>query len=175
MNSKHMTGIERSMKPEEIIVTKTDLSGKITYGNRTFFKFADYTEAECLGVQHNLVRHPEMPRSIFYLAWQTIKAGEELFAYINNRSKNGDFYWVFAHMTPSFDAGGGITGYHSNRRAPNKTVIKDSILPLYRELLAIERASGSPKDGMEKAADHVRAMLDSGRTTFNKYTLSLGA
>lgn len=169
-----LSGNEIYMQPNEIIVTKTDLSGKITYGNRTFFKFAGYTEKDCIGVQHNLVRHPEMPRSVFKTAWSTIQDGREIFAYVNNRAKNGDNYWVLAHMTPSRDSGGSINGYHSNRRAPDKRIITDTIIPLYDHLLKIERSASSPKDGLEKAVSDLQKTLADKQLTFNEFTLSLG-
>ena len=135
---KILTGVERTFDADEIIVTKTDLAGKMTYCNRTFLKLAGYEERECLGVQHNLIRHPEMPRSVFKLLWDTLQAGEEIFAYVNNRSKNGDHYWVFAHVTPSYGTEGQVIGYHSNRRVPNRAVIDEHIAPLYAKLLDIE-------------------------------------
>lgn len=177
MASKADTGFsgnEIYMQPDEIIVTKTDLSGKITYGNRTFFKFAGYTEKDCIGVQHNIVRHPEMPRSVFKTAWNTIQDGREIFAYVNNRSKNGDNYWVLAHMTPSRDSSGNINGYHSNRRAPDKRVVTDTVIPLYDHLLGIEKAASSPKDGLENAVAYLEKTLAEKNLTFNEYTLSLG-
>ncbi len=169
-----MSGTELFMQPDEIIVTKTDLSGKITYGNRTFFKFAGYTEKDCIGVQHNIVRHPEMPRTIFKAAWDSIKDGREIFAYVNNKSKNGDAYWVLAHMTPSRDSAGKIVGYHSNRRAPDQQIIKQTIIPLYDHLLKIEKASSSPKDGLANAYADLQKMLATKKQTLNEFTLSLG-
>ncbi|RCK38263.1 chemotaxis protein [Thalassospira profundimaris] len=169
-----LSGTEISLKPDEIIVTKTDLSGKITYGNRTFFKFAGYTEKECLGVQHNIVRHPDMPRVVFKAAWDTIQDGREIFAYVNNRSKNGDNYWVLAHMTPSRDANGKIVGYHSNRRAPDMKIVNETIIPLYNHYLQIERAAASPKDGLASAYADLQKMLAEKKQTFNEFTLSLG-
>ena len=65
-----------------------------------------------------------MPRCVFELLWNTVQDGKELFAYVNNRSSNGDNYWVFAHVTPSFDTTGNIVGYHSNRRVPNREVLE---------------------------------------------------
>jgi PAS domain S-box-containing protein len=169
-----MSGKEMLLKPDEIIVTKTDLSGKITYGNRTFFKFAGYTEKDCIGVQHNIVRHPDMPRSVFKAAWDTIQDGREIFAYVNNRSKNGDNYWVLAHMTPSRSSDGKIVGYHSNRRAPDKKIIDEMITPLYDHLLKIERSAASPKEGLEAAYADLKKMLAEKKQTFNEFTLSLG-
>ena len=75
------------------------------------------------GQAHNIIRHPDMPRCVFDLLWKTIAGGEEIFAYVKNMAKNGDHYWVFAHVTPTFDAGGRIMGYHSNRRVPERGAV----------------------------------------------------
>lgn len=173
-SEKIMTGRELTMAPDEIIVTKTDPTGKIRYGNRTFFKFAGYEPSECLGVQHNIIRHPEMPRSVFKLFWDTIQSGEEIFAYVNNRSKNGDFYWVLAHVTPNRDTSGNILGFHSNRRAPNRAVLRDHIEPLYNQLLDVERRASSPKDGLAAGEKVIQELLHKNGVTFNQLMFSLG-
>jgi PAS domain S-box-containing protein len=97
----HLTGVERTFVENEIIVSKTDLKGRITYANDVFIKLAGFTETELLGQPHSIIRHPEMPRCVFKLLWDTIAEGGEIFAYVVNRSKNGDHYWVFAHVTPT--------------------------------------------------------------------------
>ena len=173
--SPSLTGVERAFDADEIIVTKTDLKGKITYGNRTFFRLAGYSEKECIGSQHNIIRHPEMPRCVFKLLWDTLESGSEIFAYVNNRSKNGDNYWVFAHVTPSFDGSGNVIGYHSNRRVPSKQVLSRHIIPLYRQLLDVERGSASPRIGMEAALGIVKNLLKESRVGFNQLMFSLGA
>ena len=109
------SGQESPFGADEIIVSKTDPKGRITYANDVFLRVSHYREAEVMGQPHNLIRHPDMPHSIFKFMWQTIQGGEEIFAYVLNMARNGDHYWVFAHVTPSFDALGGIAGYHSNR------------------------------------------------------------
>lgn len=88
----HVTGKEVFFKPEEIIVSKTDLKGRITYANRVFLDISGFTEAELLGKPHSILRHPEMPRCVFKLLWDTIQNGSEIFAYVINRCKNGDHY-----------------------------------------------------------------------------------
>ena len=103
-----LTGIERKFADDDIIVSKTDLKGRITYANQIFLEIAGYTEKEVLGQPHSMIRHPGMPRCVFKLLWQTIEAGHEIFAYVVNRAKNGDHYWVYAHVTPSFDSTGKI-------------------------------------------------------------------
>jgi PAS domain S-box-containing protein len=132
---------------EEIIVSKTDLKGRITYANDIFLNVAGFTEAEVLGQPHSLVRHPTMPRSVFKFLWDTIEAKTEIFAYVKNMAKNGDHYWVLAHVTPSLDANGAITGYHSNRRVPDRSALA-KIEPIYAALLAEEKRHSNAKDGM---------------------------
>ena len=102
------TGKEVFFPAGELIVSKTDLKGRITYANSTFCHIAGYSEAELLGQPHSIIRHPDMPRAVFRLVWDTIAAGREIFGYVKNMARSGDHYWVFAHVTPSFDAQGNI-------------------------------------------------------------------
>jgi PAS domain S-box-containing protein len=131
------SGRERTFNEEEIIVSKTDPQGRITYANDVFLRVAGYTESEVIGQPHSIIRHPAMPRCVFKLLWDTIATGQEIFAYVLNLAKNGDHYWVFAHVTPTFGPNGQIIGHHSNRRLPNRSAI-EQIEPLYRDLLAEE-------------------------------------
>jgi len=143
-----LTGFERILAPDDIIVSKTDTKGLITYANRTFLDIAGYTEKEVLGRPHNIIRHPDMPRTVFKLLWDTIEQGQEIFAYVVNRAKNGDHYWVFAHVTPTFDAKtGAIVSYHSSRRSPQRPAV-DAIIPVYRALLDEEARHASIKNAM---------------------------
>ncbi len=169
-----VTGKERTFREDEIIVSKTDLDGKITYGNRTFFKLADMSEKDCLHSQHNIVRHPDMPRTIFNLLWDTIKDGQEIFAYVMNRSSNGDHYWVFAHVTPSRDGSGNIVGYHSNRRVPNRKPLDEHIIPLYKQILNAEKSASSPKEGIEAGSKIINDLLAEKKTGFNELMFALG-
>ncbi|MDD4944078.1 MAG: PAS domain-containing protein, partial [Rhodoferax sp.] len=107
---------ERLMRDDDFIVSKTDLKGRITYCNRIFVEFSGYSEHELLGAQHNIVRHPDMPRGVFKFLWDTLEIRKECFAYVKNMSKDGSFYWVFANITPDFDVHGEPQGYFSVRR-----------------------------------------------------------
>jgi PAS domain S-box-containing protein len=132
------TGEARTFAADELIVSKTDLRGVITYANDVFLRISRYEPDEVIGRPHNLIRHPEMPRSVFALLWQTLSEGRELFAYINNLASDGAHYWVLAHVTPSYSADGAVTGYHSNRRRPSPGAIR-TITPLYQRLVEEER------------------------------------
>ena len=77
---------------DEFIVSKTDLKGKITYGNALFIKMSGYDEPELIGQPHNILRHEDMPAIVFKLLWNRIQAGKEIFAYVKNKTKKGDYY-----------------------------------------------------------------------------------
>lgn len=167
-----LTGKERRFLPDEFIVSKTDAKGIVTYANDVFLRIADYSIDEVLGKPHNLIRHPHMPRCVFKLLWQQIKAGKEIFAYVVNRTKFGDHYWVLAHVTPSFDAAGDIIGYHSNRRAPKpETVAK--VEPLYKQLREMEDSASTPQSGVEASMLALQSWVDKNGGNYDELILSL--
>lgn len=134
--------VERVMREDDFIVSMTDLKGRITYGNRIFIEFSGYCESELLGVQHNIIRHPDMPRGVFKLLWDKIQNREECFAYVKNMSKDGGFYWVFANVTPIFDQrGDNVLGYLSVRRKPKQSGVQ-TVSGLYAAMLEAEKKAG---------------------------------
>jgi PAS domain S-box-containing protein len=133
---------ERVMREDDFLVSKTDLKGRITYGNRIFIEYSGYSEAELLGTQHNIIRHADMPRGVFKFLWDTLQARKECFAYVKNRSKDGGFYWVFANVTPSFHADGSVAGYFSVRRKPRASGVA-AVSGLYRQMLEAEQRAGT--------------------------------
>jgi PAS domain S-box-containing protein len=157
MNRTTPTGREVFFGDEEIIVSKTDTKGRITYANDVFLKVAGYRANEVLGMPHSMIRHPEMPRCVFQLLWDTIQKGDEIFAYVVNLAKNGDHYWVLAHVTPTFDAAGKVIGFHSNRRTPDRSAI-DAIRPIYARLCEIEGRHASKRDGIAAATEELLAL-----------------
>ncbi|HYH20674.1 MAG TPA: PAS domain-containing protein [Azospirillum sp.] len=167
-----LTGVERFFDADEVIVSKTDLKGRITYANRVFQRIAGYTEDELLGAPHSIVRHPDMPRCVFKLLWDTLAAEKEIFAYVVNRARNGDHYWVFAHVTPSYDDKGAVVGYHSSRRVPERAAI-DKVVPLYRTLLDIEESHADRKQGMEAAFGTVVKLLTEKGIGYDEFVFSL--
>ena len=132
---------ELTFLDSEIIVSKTDTKGKLTYGNELFLKLAGYEEKNIIGAPHNIVRHPDMPKVIFEMLWSYIQDGKEIYAYVVNKSKDGDYYWVLANVTPSYDAKNKIIGYYSVRRKPAKEAMA-VIKPLYKQLLSAEKSGG---------------------------------
>ena len=171
----NLTGVERYFNEDELIVSKTDLKGHLTYCNDIFLSIAGYKEAECLGKPHSMIRHPDMPRAVFALLWQTLQDGREIFAYVMNRCKNGDHYWVLAHVTPSRDARGAITGFHSNRRVPERAILENRIMPLYRELLAAEKGHNSRKEGLKASLELVNNLLGEKQMEYDQFIATLAA
>ncbi len=166
------TGVERKLGENEIIVSKTDPSGRIMYVNQTLLKISDFTEEDLLGQQHSIVRHPEMPRSVFKLLWETIQSGQEIFAYVVNLTKFGDHYWVFAHITPSFDEAGNIIGFHSNRRAPDAKGVQ-SAQALYKVLLEEEQRHADRRKGMLSATELLQSMLADKQVEYDQFVFTL--
>ncbi len=109
-----VTHVEYPITDETLIVSKTDLKGKLTYFNDQFVDASGFTEQELIGQPHNIIRHPDMPPEAFENLWDTLKAGKPWAGAVKNRRKNGDFYWVLASATPIYE-GGQVTGYMSIR------------------------------------------------------------
>ena len=166
------TGRESAFLDDELIVSKTDLSGRITYANNVFLRVSRYLPHEIIGAPHNVIRHPDMPRCIFRLLWETIEAKNEMFGYILNMASNGDHYWVFAHVTPSFDRGGNHVGYHSNRRKPEPDKVA-KVVRLYATLLEEERRASDPKAGLVNSYNKLQDILKNEGVGYDEFIFSL--
>jgi len=145
------TGVERTFTADELIVSKTDLKGVITYANDVFLRVSGYCLQQVMGAPHNLIRHPDMPRAVFKLLWDRLSQRQEVFAYIDNLAADGSNYWVLAHVTPSYSASCQVVGYHSNRRLPARGAV-DRVKPLYAQLLAEERRHPNARTAVEASS-----------------------
>lgn len=164
---------ELVMRAGDLIVSKTDTKGRIVYGNKMFILFSGYHERELLGVQHNIVRHPDMPRGVFKLLWDTIEQGREIFAYVKNLCKDGSFYWVYANVTPSYDNQGNLEGYFSVRRKPNPAAI-DLVSGLYRTMLQAEKNAG-PKQAIAASSKILMDYLNEKGVSYEEFVIGLQA
>jgi PAS domain S-box-containing protein len=154
--------------PEDFIVSRTDLRGIITYANRAFMDVAGYDESELLGRPHSIIRHPDMPRCVFQLLWDTIQTGQEIFAFVKNRCKNGDHYWVLAYVTADVNSTTRqIDGYYSVRRVPHDNALRQ-IEPIYQQLCAIEARASSKRDGIRQATQVLLDTLQSKGLTYEE-------
>ncbi|VAW22466.1 putative sensor (PAS) domain for methyl-accepting chemotaxis sensory transducer [hydrothermal vent metagenome] len=171
----NLTGVERYFNENELIVSKTNLKGHLTYCNDIFLSIAGYREDECLGKPHSMIRHPDMPRAVFALLWQTLQDGREIFAYVMNRCKNGDHYWVLAHVTPSRDTSGAIIGFHSSRRVPERGILEHHIMPLYKDLLSLERRDKNRKEGLKASLEMLDGFLKEKNMEYDQFIATLAA
>lgn len=149
-----------------VIVSKTDPKGVITYCNELFLEMSGYSEEELLGQPHSILRHPLMPKAVFKLLWDTIQKKEEINAYVVNLTKNGDFYWVFGNVTPSFDAKNNIIGYFSVRRKPDPdklAVIKN----VYSQMLSLEKSQG-----IDASLQFLQNILNEKGVTYEEFILT---
>lgn len=162
---------ERVMREDDFIVSKTDPKGIITYCNPIFIEFSGYSEEELLGTQHNIIRHPDMPRAAFKLAWDTIQSGKEFFAYVKNMSKDGGFYWVWTHITPDFGPSGNIVGYTSVRRCPKRQAI-EKVAPVYKQMVDAERAAGA-RDAIAAGTNVLVGLLKQTGMSYEELIFSL--
>jgi aerotaxis receptor len=112
-----VTDKEVKVKPDQQLISSTNLKGMITHCNQAFVEISGFDEDELIGSSHNIVRHPDMPPAAFQELWDTLKAGKAWMGIVKNRTKNGDYYWVDAYVTPVFE-NDEIVGYESVRFAP---------------------------------------------------------
>jgi PAS domain S-box-containing protein len=168
------TGLERTFDEDEIIVSKTDTKGRLTYVNDVFLRVSAFAEEDLIGKPHNIIRHPDMPRAVFRLLWDTLGSGRELFAYIVNLAADGAHYWVLAHVTPTFGPGGQIVGFHSNRRtaAPGALAL---VQPVYAELLREEQRHGSAPEAAAAGGRMFAERLAEQGFTYDEWVWSLDA
>jgi PAS domain S-box-containing protein len=109
----------------EPLVSRTDTGGRIVFVNRAFISISGYTEDELMGSPHNIVRHPHMPKQAFANLWASIKARRPWEGLIKNRTKEGDFYWVRANVTPVVEDGK-VAGYIPIRSKPNREHVAEA-------------------------------------------------
>ena len=121
---------------EGLIVSSTDIKGIITYANRKFCEIAGYSKTELVGKNHNIVRHPDMPKAAFKDVWETLQKGTAWNGIVKNLRKDGRYYWVYSHITPIL-TDGILTGYTAARRPATQTEIIET-KPLYEKLLTQE-------------------------------------
>jgi PAS domain S-box-containing protein len=135
------TDIEHEVKSVDIVVSKGDAEGNITYANPIFVKLSGYSQGELLDEPHAILRHPDMPKIVFKYLWDMLKAGKDVKAFVKNLSKDGGYYWVFAHVKAATNPNGSFRNYVSTRRGMSAGA-KSVIEPLYAKLLEAEKSGG---------------------------------
>ncbi|WP_373070666.1 PAS domain-containing protein [Sulfurimonas sp.] len=155
------------MRDNDFIVSKTDIKGRITYGNETFIKMSGYLESELLNSPHNILRHEDMPAIVFKLLWERLYEEKSINAFVKNKCKNGDYYWVFANVTPSYNEKGEVIGYYSVRRKPKEKAVK-TVEAIYMDLLKVEK-----KEGLDGSFKLLKSILDSQGVSYDELIIEL--
>jgi len=138
MQHTEVTNNEREVKSIDLIVSKADIEGNITYVNPIFLKISGYTQGELYDKPHSILRHPDMPKAIFKYLWDTLKAGDEVVAFVKNLCKDGSYYWVLATIKTAKNPDGSFRNYMSTRKCITQTA-KETISSLYTKLLQEEK------------------------------------
>jgi len=164
------TDVEREVTSIDMIVSKANEAGDITYANPIFFKISGYTQGELLDQPHSILRHPDMPKVIFKYLWDNLKEGKEVYAYVKNLCKDGSYYWVLAQVRVAKNPDGSFRNYVSTRRAV-KAETKEKVGALYAELKKVEEAEGI--EAAEKTLAEWLASNGQSFETFNAFMQQL--
>ncbi|MEM9645309.1 MAG: PAS domain-containing protein [Planctomycetota bacterium] len=151
---------EREFRIEELFFSTTDPRGVIQSGNDVFVRVSGYEEAELLGMPHSKIRHPDMPASVFRVFWDMLQSDKSIAAYVKNRAKDGEYYWVMAVATPVQG------GYLSVRLKPSSPQLA-TVSEMYARVLADEEAAA--EEGLSK-----EGIVEVGLASLTKEIESLG-
>jgi PAS domain S-box-containing protein len=154
---------EIKFSKKKFIVSKTDIDGIITFVNKNFCDISGYSEEELIGAPHNIIRHPDMPRAIFFLVWSSLLRGEPVSGVVKNLAKSGKYYWVIADFDVKKDSEGSIKSLTAFRRAAPQNVI-DTMEELYATMLNIEK-----RRGMEGSLSYLEAYLEEHSMNYEQF------
>jgi aerotaxis receptor len=124
---------------DELFYSRTDERGILIAGNQVFQRVTGYPWERLIGAPHRVIRHPDMPRGLFWLMWNRLKAGKPIGAYVKNRSCDGRHYWVFAVTTP-------VDGGHLSVRIKPSSVHFAQARAVYSAMKQEETAGLAPED-----------------------------
>ncbi len=141
MSKPEPTNVEQIVGCTDLIVSKSDAEGNITYVNPIFIKISGYTQGQLIEHPHSILRHPDMPKVIFKYLWENLKKGNDVNAFVKNLCKDGSFYWVLASVKVAKNPDGSFRNYMSTRKCVTDEA-KATISALYADLLAVEKSEG---------------------------------
>ncbi len=162
-----VTNSEKKLSDNDFIISKTDTKGRIIYCNEIFADMAGYSIGDLIGADHSLIRHPDMHKIAFKVAWDLIQSKKEFFGFVKNLCADGSYYWVFACISADLDTNGKIISYTSVRRKPTQSAI-DAIIPIYKLLQDAEKS-----DNIEASSSLLNNFLFENNTTYDKFIISL--
>ncbi|WP_310557481.1 PAS domain-containing protein [Flavobacterium sp.] len=147
----------------KVLLSKTDSKGNILYANEAFIDVCGYDDFELMDKSHNIVRHPDMPKVVFKLLWESLNKGNGFHSILKNMSKTGRYYWVFNDLKVIIDDKGD-TFYTGTQKSIGSEIISNSIEPLYKKLLQIEKASG-----VQSSENYLLGFLEERNTNYVGY------
>ena len=150
-----------NLNPRKIIISKTDKGGRILFANDYFVEVTGYSYSELMGAPHNIIRHPDMPKAVFYLMWDRLKKGNNIKAVVKNLTKSGKYYWVMTDFEIKKDSKSGEITYIAYRQpAPQKAI--DAVEPLYKTLVELEETHG-----MDASLLHLQGFIEVRHTDYD--------
>jgi len=159
---------EIKLSKGEETISRTDIHGNIIYYNNTFSKISGYGKKELLRTPHSMLRHPDMPKAIFYFIWKTLLAGNSTYAIIKNITKDGEFYWQLIKFSVQKDRDNKTVSFLSKGRDVSVESIK-KIEPLYNSLLKNEK-----ENNMHSSIKSMLAFLNYNNiATYNDYICNI--
>jgi len=155
---------EIKLDKHKYIMSRTDKSGVIEFGNDYFFEISGYSPNELIAQPHNVIRHPDMPQVVFKLMWDRLKQGKNIFAVVKNLAKDGRYYWVTTKFEiKKHPVDNNIVGYMAFRQAAKPSAV-EQMGKLYKELLEIEKSGG-----VEASEKYLIGYLESKRKTYDEF------
>ena len=156
------------LDPSKVIMSKTDTKGVVMYANEYFMEICGYLESELMGVQHNIIRHPDMPRVVFKLLWDRLKKGENIHALVKNLAKDGRYYWVVTNFETKYDKEGNPIAYYSRRKAAPEAAVK-AIEKVYKVLTTLEEEDNT----MGLSGNYLMGKLEESGKTYDEFILGV--
>jgi len=155
----------KELKPAEdkSYTSTTDESGVICSVNEEFAKISGYSQEELIGQSHNMLRHPDMPKIIYKIMWETIKDKKVFIGFIKNKTKDGDYYWM-SQKIYLFSKGKGAKCNYISQKSPMSARAKHHISELYEKLIVEEY-----KGGVEASQKYLDEYLEYRGVSFNEY------
>jgi PAS domain S-box-containing protein len=148
---------------QQVVVSRTDIEGNIVYCNPTFLEINNFKNSEIIKQPHSIIRHPDMPKTIFHVIWSIIEQGLPIQAVLKNQTNDGKYYWTLITIKPQKDRDNKIISYVSYGKQAPDSVIK-TIQPLYRILSEIEQ-----EVSIEAALQYLESHLKEEKMTYGQY------
>ncbi len=154
---------EVEFSKKKFIVSKIDTEGRLLFVNKNFCDVSGYKAEELIGSEHHILRHPDMPKAIFYMIWKSLHAGMEISSVMKNLAKSGKYYWLITDFSMERDAKGKLKTFSSfNRIAPDH--VSEAMEELYQEMILAEK-----KSGVEGSLHYLEKFLAQKEMSYNEF------